>query len=75
MKMRTVESGNEVKTVAGNFVYLSILNALNVVLPLIILRYLMRTIGEANYGIYSYVYMILQYVIIFATYFRIPVQG
>lgn len=68
MKMKTVESGNEVKTVAGNFVYLSILNALNVVLPLIILRYLMRTIGEANYGIYSYVYMILQYVIIFATY-------
>lgn len=57
-----------ISRVAGNFLYLSILNALNVLLPLITLPYLMRTVGKANYGIYSYVYMILQYVILFATY-------
>ena len=63
-------SGNsgEIKRVTGNFLYLSILNAINILLPLITLPYLMRTVGKANYGIYSYVYMILQYVIIFATY-------
>ena len=54
--------------VAGNFMYLSVLNALNIILPLITLPYLMRTVGKGNYGIYSYVYMILQYVITFSTY-------
>ena len=54
--------------VTGNFFYLSVLNALNIILPLITLPYLMRTVGKGNYGIYSYVYMILQYVITFSTY-------
>jgi len=54
--------------VAGNFVYLSILNVLNVLLPMITLPYLMRTVGKANYGIYSYVYTVVGYVIMFATY-------
>lgn len=57
-----------VRKVTGNFMYLSVLNAINILLPLITLPYLMKTVGEANYGIYSYVYMLLQYVIIFATY-------
>ena len=56
------------KKVTGNFIYLSVLNAINILLPLITLPYLMITVGKANYGIYSYVYMLLQYVIIFATY-------
>ena len=57
-----------VRKVTGNCIYLSLLNAINILLPLITLPYLMRTVGKANYGIYSYVYMLLQYVIIFATY-------
>jgi len=62
------ENAEQVRRVAGNFVYLSILNVFNILLPLITLPYLMRTVGKANYGIYSYVYMVVQYVIIFATY-------
>lgn len=54
--------------VAGNFLYLSILNALNVLLPLITLPYILKTVGKANYGIYSYVYTVVGYVIMFATY-------
>ena len=54
--------------VTDNFMYLSVLNALNILLPLITLPYLMNTVGKANYGIYSYVYMVLQYVITFSTY-------
>lgn len=64
----TENRGNGLKKVAGNFMYLSVLNALNIILPLITLPYLMHTVGKANYGIYSYVYMILQYVITFSTY-------
>ena len=62
------ESAEQIRRVAGNFVYLSILNFFNILLPLITLPYLMHTVGKANYGIYSYVYMVVQYVIIFATY-------
>ena len=65
--MRGGQAG-AVRKVTGNFMYLSVLNAINILLPLITLPYLMKTVGEANYGIYSYVYMLLQYVIIFATY-------
>lgn len=54
--------------VAGNFIYLSILNGLNILLPLITLPYILDVVGKANYGIYSYVYMVVQYVIIFSTY-------
>ena len=63
-----IKDSESIRKVAGNFIYLSVLNALNVLLPLITLPYLMRTVGKANYGIYSYVYMILQYVILFSTY-------
>ena len=58
----------EVRKVTGNFIYLSILNGLNILLPLITLPYILAIIGKGNYGIYSYVYMVVQYVIIFSTY-------
>ncbi len=51
-----------------NFFSLSILNALNVVLPLLTLPYILHVVGKANYGAYSYVYAIVQYVILFSTY-------
>ena len=57
-----------VKRVTGNFLYLSVLNALNILLPLITLPYILGVVGKANYGIYAYVYTLLQYIIIIATY-------
>ena len=51
-----------------NFFSLSILNALNVLLPLVTLPYILHIVGKANYGVYSYVYAIVQYVILFSTY-------
>lgn len=56
------------KRVTGNFLYLSVLNALNILLPLVTLPYILGVVGKANYGIYAYVYTILQYIIIIATY-------
>ena len=56
------------KRVTGNFLYLSVLNALNILLPLITLPYILSVVGKANYGIYTYVFTILQYIIIIATY-------
>lgn len=51
-----------------NFFSLSLLNALNVLLPLLTLPYILHVVGKANYGAYSYVYTVLQYVILFSTY-------
>lgn len=56
------------KQVIENFFSLSVLNAVNIVLQLITLPYILSIVGKANYGIYSYVFMVVQYIILFSTY-------
>jgi PST family polysaccharide transporter len=56
------------KQLIENFFSLSVLNALNVLLPLVTLPYMLHVVGKANYGAYSYIYAIVQYVILFSTY-------
>ncbi len=56
------------RQVIENFFSLSILNALNVLLPLVTLPYILHVVGRAEYGAYSYIYTIVQYVILFSTY-------
>ena len=53
------------KQIIENFFSLSILNGLNVLLPFVTLPYILRIIGTENYGAYSYIYAIAQYVIMF----------
>ncbi len=59
---------NRNKRLIENFFSLSILNGLNVLLPLVTLPYILHVVGKANYGAYSYVFVIVQYVILFSTY-------
>lgn len=47
---------------------LSLLNALNMALPLITLPYIIRVVGMANYGAYSIVYSLIQYVLMISAY-------
>lgn len=56
------------KQVVENFFSLSVLNAVNIVLQLVTLPYILSIVGKANYGIYAYVYMVVQYIILFSTY-------
>lgn len=42
-------------TVIKNFTYLSILNGLNILLPLLVIPYLTNVIGTAHFGVYSYI--------------------
>lgn len=47
---------------------LTVLNALNLLLPLVSIPYLIDTVGAAKYGIYSIVYTIIQYVLLVGRY-------
>lgn len=56
------------KSIAESFFSLSILNVLNVFLPFITLPYILRVIGASNYGVYSYVYVLIQYLMLINAY-------
>lgn len=56
------------KELLESFCSLSILNILNLILPLITLPYLVHVIGIEKYGIYSFAYAIIQYILLISTY-------
>lgn len=58
----------EHKSLIESFFSLSVLNGINILLPLITLPYLVRTIGLSKYGAYSMVYTVLQYVLLVSAY-------
>lgn len=47
---------------------LSLLNLINIALPLVTLPYLIKTVGIGNYGKYSIVYTMLQYIVLISAY-------
>lgn len=51
-----------------SFISLSVLNGINIIIPLITLPYLVQIIGLSKYGAYSIVYTILQYVLLISAY-------
>lgn len=56
------------KRLIENIFSLSLLNGINMIIPLVTLPYLIKTIGIANYGSYSIVYAMIQYGILFSAY-------
>ena len=55
---------NSRKILLENAFALTALNALNLLLPLITIPYLLKTVGDAKYGIYSIVYAMIQFVLL-----------
>lgn len=66
MKLKEVlkSHGNLVES----FLSLSTINAINTILPLISLPYMLRVIGKAYYGSYAYIYVIEDYLLLFTTF-------
>lgn len=66
--MRIKKIIKEKRLVLESIFSLSILNGLNVLLPLITLPYITRIVGVEYYGIYSYIYVLIQYVLLINSY-------
>lgn len=56
------------KGLIESFFSLAILNAINTILPLITLPYLVNIVGLERYGSYSFCYAIIQYVLLISAY-------
>ena len=56
------------KRLIDNIFSLSLLNCINMLMPLVTLPYLVKVIGLSNYGAYSIVMAIVQYIILFSSY-------
>ena len=67
-KSKYIQYIKEHKSLLESFLSLSVLNGINILLPLITLPYLVRTIGLSKYGAYSMVYTVIQYVLLISAY-------
>jgi PST family polysaccharide transporter len=56
------------RQIIENFFSLSILNGLNILLPLVTLPYLVRILGPEKYGTVSFVLVIIQYITLISNY-------
>lgn len=56
------------KNIVESFLSLSFINGVNILLPFISLPYMLHVIGPANYGIYTYVYTLIQYFTLIISY-------
>ncbi len=55
-------------TILKNFMSLSVLNVMNLLMPLISLPYLVRVVGVENYGEVSFALVIIQYLVLLLNY-------
>ena len=59
---------NQYKPLFESLISLYVLNGINLILPLITIPYLLRVVGAANYGLYSFIYVIIQYALLVTNY-------
>ena len=67
-KIRNLLKEKSHRQIVENFFSLSILNGLNILLPLITLPYLVRVLGPEKYGTISFVLVIMQYITLLSNY-------
>lgn len=56
------------KSVVESFLSLSVWNGVVFLVPLIAMPYILRVVGPANYGLYGFIYILVQYVLIVNNY-------
>ena len=56
------------KSLVESFLSLSVLNGLVILIPLVAMPYVLRVVGPAHYGLYGFIYILVQYVLVFNNY-------
>lgn len=56
------------RSLLESFFSLSVLNGVVFLIPILTLPYVLRIVGPANYGLYGFIYILVQYVLIFNNY-------
>lgn len=67
-KTKNILSNSQYRKLISNFSYLSIINIINKILPLIIVPYIVRTIGVDKYGIIAFAWAMSAYFILITQY-------
>ena len=67
-ELKKLLSGAETKTILVNFTSLGLIQGTNFILPLILLPYLIKTVGLHNFGLISFAQALMSYFIIFTDY-------
>jgi PST family polysaccharide transporter len=65
---RKIVTNKEKKTVLGNFISLTTLQGISYILPIVVLPYLIRTIGIEKFGLISFAQAFIQYFMILTDY-------
>lgn len=55
----------ELKGIATNAIYMYMVQGLNILLPILVLPYLLKTLSVESFGVYSFVFAFSQFVILF----------
>lgn len=56
------------RSVVESFFSLSILNGIVLLFPLLTMPYILRVVGPERYGVYGFIYILVQYVLVFNNY-------
>jgi PST family polysaccharide transporter len=56
------------KVLIESYLSLSILNGLNIILPLLTLPYILRIVGPTNYGVYAFISVLIHYCLLINSY-------
>jgi len=68
MSSKRIITHKERKIVLGNFISLTTLQSINYILPLVVLPYLIRTIGMEKFGLIAFAQSLVQYFMILTDY-------
>ncbi|MHB9054715.1 MAG: oligosaccharide flippase family protein [Paludibacteraceae bacterium] len=67
-KLSSFSKNNEYKQVSQNMLYLTLLNFITYLSPILLIPYLMKTVGEEKYGIYIFSWTFIFYFVFLVNY-------
>ncbi len=59
--LKKILKNKDFKTLSNNFISLILNNAFNILVPILVMPYLIKTVGVDNYGVYAFILSIVYY--------------